>query len=541
MKFEMLKKIVKKYQLIDGERITGGLVKQIAKEQNMLVNDVITLLGIAEYNKRRILKNDAITMIINIKENSEREKIKDKIQQIFLNRDTISFDEINELEKQVKISARLIGKYLGLDRRKIYELRHRAKYARLKQYHPNAETIQEIIEPLKMKSEITKQEIIDIKATYGKTDKEMIRILRVESDNYRAIMNGNSTYLKIDLLTNQEKENIIKQIKEYKKDGRVTKDDINHIKETINATDRMIKKAYGIKNNIYNDLLNYKIKSSRIIDQKSKRKVKLLKIELKYNPQYGERYYTKKELKQIARKQGLKLEAVLLYLNNPSYYFFNNLALEKNKLGLWIGENKGISYEFWSNNIELLKKLSQQAASNICYIYGVKRDKDDLQEVAYQYITSSGFLIEKNFMFDTRLQNNLFRKRGKNGILKFLREQNKLYLYQQYEEEFGVTEQRNRIFVDNTYNPDDIVEQQSEVNISKIPIRKRHQIILSWIDKFKDTIHINRKYGLKMVADKINISSIELDKYIKEIQNIIIDNKIVKRGRNGNIIQMNGE
>ena len=241
MKLEMLKKIVKKYQLIDGERITGGLVKQIAKEQNMLVNDVITLLGIAEYNKRRILKNDAITMIINIKENSEREKIKDKIQQIFLNRDTISFDEINEPEKQVKISARLIGKYLGLDRRKIYELRHRAKYARLKQYHPNDENIQEIIEPLKMKSEIIKQEIIDIKATYGKTDKEMIRILRVESDNYRAIMNGNSTYLKIDLLTNQEKEDIIKQIKEYKKDGRVTKDDINHIKETINATDRMIK------------------------------------------------------------------------------------------------------------------------------------------------------------------------------------------------------------------------------------------------------------------------------------------------------------
>lgn len=542
MKLKTLQKIIKEYELIDGQIITGGLLKQIAEEQKMLVNEVITLLGIAERNKYKIINQETITMRINIKDNLEREKIKNKVQELFLNRDKITRQEMEKLEKQIKMSGKLIGDYLGIDSKKYYALKHNHKYVHLKLFYYNKKEFDdEIIKALKTKDKITKQEVESIKKAYNKTDSEMIQILRTRAENYKNLMSGKTTYLKIDLFTKEEEDIIIQKIKNYKNDGNITIEDVKHIKETINATDRIIKKAYGIKSSVYKNLLEYKIKSSRIIDAKEKKKVQLLKIEMKYNPKYGERYYTKRELRQIAKKQEVKFEAMLFYLNNPNYYCFNCLALEKNPLGIWIGDNKEISNEFWSNNINLLEKLSYQAASSVSFIYGAKHDKNELQQIAYQNITNSGFLIEKNFRFDKRLQNNLFRKKGKYGILKFLREQNKLYSYQQYEAVCGITEERYKFFIDNRYNPDNLFEYQTELNLSKIPIRKHHKQIVALIDKFKDIIFTNRKHGLKIIARKINISLMELEKYIKEIQKILIDNKIVRKVGNGGIIQMNEE
>lgn len=138
---------------------------------------------------------------------------------------------------------------------------------------------------------------------------------------------------------------------------------------------------------------------------------------MKYNPEYGERYYTKKELRQITRRHGVELETMLLYINNPNYYLFNKLALEKNTQGIWIGDNREISNEFWKEKIDTLEKLSGQAAASICHIYGVKYDRSELKQIAYEHITNTGFLIEKNFGFDERLQNNLFRKKESMQLL----------------------------------------------------------------------------------------------------------------------------
>ena len=516
MKSKVLQRIVKKYQLIDGQIISGNFLKQIADEQNMLVNELITILGISERNKYKILEKDTITMRINIK-------------------DKITRSEIEKLEKQIKMSGRLIASYIGIDCRKYYELRNRSKYVRLKPlYKANQNTNNNLdIDSIKMKDRITKQEIENIKKYYQKTDEEMINILKTKRENYRNLMKGKTTYLKIDLLSKEEKDNIMRELREYKNEGKITLDDINHLKKTASVTDKIIRKAYGIECSIYKKLLDYRIKTSRIVDTKERRKVQLLKIEMKYDPRYGERYYTKKELRQITRRHGVKLETMLLYMNNPNYYLFNKLALEKNKQGLWIGESREISNEFWEKKADTLERLTGQAVSSICHIYGVRYDRSELKQIAYEHITNTGFLIEKNFGFDERLQNNLFRKKGKYAIINFLRAQNKLYPYQQYEEQFGSMEQGSRVFADNTNNPEELIEQQTDVNLSEIPIYSYHQRIIELMKEFEGILLINRKYGLKIIAKKMNISLLKLDKWIKEIQEIIIDNRIVKETRKG--------
>lgn len=542
MKMKVLEKIIKEYNLIDGQIISGNFLKQIAYEQNMLPNEIITLLGISENNKNRILKKDSITMKINIKDELERDKIESQIQQLFLGRYNINREEIEKLEKQIKISAILICKYLGMNSKKSYEIRNRYKHVYLKPLeYMDSSVNKEIINLLKIKNTITKLEVEKIKEMYNKTDKEMIVILKVKEENYKSLMNRKTTYLKIDLITKEEKQELIKKMKEYKKDGVITVEDLKHLKEIINATDKIIKEVYGIKEGTLKDLLNYKIKTTRIKDIKEQKKVKLLKIDLKYNEKYGERYYTKKELKKIAKSQKIEFEAMLLYLYHPNYYLFNKLALEKNSKGIWIGQNKEITYQFWKENIDRLKKISDQAATNICYMYGIKENQKELEEIAYDSITNSGFLIEKNFGFDKRLQNNLFRKKGKYAILNFYKYQNRVTSYTQYEERFGVTEDKNRIFIDNTSNPEELIEQQSEFNISNIPIYKHHQRIIYFMKKFEEIILTNREYGIKIIAKNMKIPINKLNKYIKEIQEILINNKMVKETYKNEIIQMNEE
>lgn len=165
MKSKVLQRIVKEYQLIDGQIISGNFLKQIADEQNMLINDLITLLGIAERNKYKILKKDTITMKINIKDKSERDEIKDKIQRLFLNRDIVTRSEIEKLEKQIKMSGRLIGSYIGINCNKYYQLMNRSKYVHLKPVYKTNHYINNniVVDSIKMKERITKEEIENIK------------------------------------------------------------------------------------------------------------------------------------------------------------------------------------------------------------------------------------------------------------------------------------------------------------------------------------------------------------------------------------------
>lgn len=212
-----------------------------------------------------------------------------------------------------------------------------------------------------------------------------------------------------------------------------------------------------------------KLHTSRIIDLEEQRKVKLLKIELKHNKKYGERYYQKKELKKIAREQGINWQAMLLYLYHPSYYFFNCLALEKNKEGFWIGENKELTNEFWEENKSLLEKLSLEAALNVVSRFECAKGRtQEFKKIAYDTITMSSLLVEKNFKFDRKLQKALLRKKGKYGILSVIQKERRFYHYQQKEDEYGNMEERSNIFADNTYNPDQIIEDKQDFNLLDI-------------------------------------------------------------------------
>ena len=74
MELQTQKQIVEKYGLKDGQMITGIMLKQMAKESQLKIDEVIILLGISETAKYRVRKNEKTKTRVNLKIETEREE-----------------------------------------------------------------------------------------------------------------------------------------------------------------------------------------------------------------------------------------------------------------------------------------------------------------------------------------------------------------------------------------------------------------------------------------------------------------------------------
>ena len=237
---------------------------------------------------------------------------------------------------------------------------------------------------------------------------------------------------------------------------------------------------------------------------------------------------------KIAKGQGIKWQAILLYLHHPSYYFFNSLAIEKNKEGFWIGDNNELTHEFWGENQDLLEKLSLEAALNVTSWYKTDTKRiQEFQKIAYDTITMSGLLIEKNFKFNKRLQNALFRRKGKYGILRVLQKEKRFYNYQQFELESGNMEEKSDIFADNTYNPNHIIEEKSDFKIFDIIKDKEQRKLCMFMQKYENIMKKDRNKWLKFVQKHMKMPLEQIEQMIKKIGQIIIKSKNIKKTKDG--------
>lgn len=156
--------------------------------------------------------------------------------------------------------------------------------------------------------------------------------------------------------------------------------------------------------------------------------VNLIKIELKYLPQYGSRMYSKEEINNICRKYRISIDDFLTYIYKYKIcYYENAYILSIDKDGMWIGENPKLSIRFLNDNYLKLYKKIEKIANKMLILYNPKISKDEMIDVGINYILEQG-KIEKNLAFDNeRIIGKLVYKakyKMLEGVIKSFKESN---------------------------------------------------------------------------------------------------------------------
>lgn len=386
------------------------------------------------------------------------------------------------------------------------------------------DTKEEIINEVKYEDYINLDKINELSHKYKKTNKEILKILKVKDHNIQKILSNKTFSTKIDLIENKEKNEIRLKIKEYIK-GKTTisLNLINIILKNVKTTESLLIFSLGVTREGYRRVKNGQILTTLIIDKEIKQKVEQIKDKMQF-----ERYYTKDELLNLCSNK-VELEDFIRYVDPISkHYRYNMIAINTNPRGIWIGKILPLSNEFIEKNHNEILKLCKQVSNRMNGIYKNSKMTEIFYEVAYDEIIDYGGLIEKNFEFDKKLQINLFKGKAKCAILNYIDKCSRVVEYDSFKENYIITSYDNKL-VKNI--------KEWYFNILKV-MNNKCKIIVKAIIRNIDLIEQNRINGLEKVSKELLITKERLDKYLKDIQLKLIENGLVKKLKNGQIILM---
>ena len=255
-------------------------------------------------------------------------------------------------------------------------------------------------------------------------------------------------------------------------------------------------------------------------------KIKLIKLDLKYLPQYGSRMYKKSEIEEICDEYSVSLEDFLTYIYNYKIcYYENSYILEMNKEGLWIGKNPEISAKFLENNYEKLCKKIEKIAEKMIILYSPKISKDELIDEGINCVLNNG-KIEKNLAFDESktIGKLLYKVRYKMLDLVI-----KSYNGQSLEDVIDFIK-----IEDNAQQIDKI-----ENWLYPIKLKKIEKLIIDSIQINIEPILKNRNQGLKLINKKLNMEHESLLKNIENIEQKLINQNKVRLCKDGKVIIIN--
>lgn len=206
----------------------------------------------------------------------------------------------------------------------------------------------------------------------------------------------------------------------------ISYDEFLELKLKMNLKESPLKRILGITNYKYYQLKNEMVSKIRIRNMKLKHTVDLIKIDLKYLSQYGERYYTKAELEKICKKRYISLNSFLKYYSsNPKHYKFNKMVIERNEKGFWIGEKIQVSNEFINENYEHIKLRIKKTFYKVSNMMGYVTWGEDIVQDTIGVLYEKCGNIEKNFEFDTKLMYNILMVKAKYFMINFCKKEYK--------------------------------------------------------------------------------------------------------------------
>lgn len=114
LKNEILRKAISKYNIKHGDLVNINTLKYIAIEENVELNDLMKILGISEYSRKRIKQNPFNNTKVYIFDKDKLKEIEVSINSSVIGLKKVSGKMIDRLSKKYKINIRIVDKILIL-------------------------------------------------------------------------------------------------------------------------------------------------------------------------------------------------------------------------------------------------------------------------------------------------------------------------------------------------------------------------------------------------------------------------------------------
>lgn len=255
--------------------------------------------------------------------------------------------------------------------------------------------------------------------------------------------------------------------------------------------------------------------------------IQMIKMDLKYLPQYGERLYTKEEIEKICTTYKVSIEDFLTYISRKRICYYGNFEIiQNNKKGLWIGKNPALSNKFLKENIVLLMEETKKQANIIVKRYCCNWMKENLINVGFYCIQQHGE-IERNFSFnkDITIEKLIYKAK-----FKMLDEM--IQYFKSIKYSYVIENMSNKIEEENN---------KIEEWLGTVQFSLMQKIIIDKICDNLEQILINKRETIYQICKNLNITINVFRKNIREIQMLLITSNKAKICKNGRVIIVNEE
>lgn len=254
--------------------------------------------------------------------------------------------------------------------------------------------------------------------------------------------------------------------------------------------------------------------------------IKLIKLDLKYLPQYGDRMYKKAEIEEICQKYNVSLEDFLTYIYSYKIcYYENSYILEMNEEGLWIGSKIPLSANFLEKYYELLCRKIEKIADSMINLYSPKISKEELIDEGINCVLDHG-KTEKNLAFDeSKIIGKLLFKARYKMLELVINSYNKINLDDVIE----------FIKIENNMNQTNKIERW----LYPIKLKRIEKLIIDTIQLNIESVIKNRTQGLNEINKKLNIECEKFYKNIEEIAQKLINQNKVRLCSDGKVVIIN--
>lgn len=526
---QILRRIMRKYNIKHGNLVNINNLKYIAVKESMELNDVIKILGISEYNSRKIKANSFNNTKVNIFDRNKLKEIKVAIKSEVMGMKRCSQKTFDRLSKKYNISEDIVCNMLNISKTQKASMKKGKKYINVVIKKDDRKIMKEVfINEVKYNTDTDKSKIDIWKKKYNLNDDEICKLLNVKKANYRKLMQGKTKKMEIDLLDEYEKLEIEQRITEkYKNQYYITKEEILELKKEIQTTDIVIRNTLSISSSSYAKLMKGKIKKVRIMFKDIKLKIDCIKMDIKY--EYGEGNYSSAQLRKMCRRYDLDFDEFLKNISSrTNRYQYLKKALKESDEGIYIGKEQRLSDEFLKKYDEKLKMMCEKITRANCYFSHLNDEKSDIAQEAFILIMERGGSIEKTFSYDKEL---LFALLGKKVKCFVIGKRNQRY---------------QNILLDNfdfyirSYDEYNILHEDLEEFFDFVDdrIKPVHRDLMQIFIDNKDFIYFHRENAYKIMSYRLKVSIETIRKVVDEIKELYLEYQLAKECKNGFVIDM---
>lgn len=421
MKAVFLKNIIQNYGIINGEYVDSRVIRKITKETTITLKELAIGLGLSPCALTKIRKNKPYKTKVTIYSQEEYQKIAKHIRDSFKTLQELEDTGISFLKKLYRLSDADMIRILQISKREYVACMQKKKMLIWKDSEVKVtKQEKEVLEEFKKKGEINQAEIKELEKTV--TEEKIQYELQISKEDYQKVKKGTRKKVPIVVIEDKEKQKGKKEFYSFLKNKDVmTYQELQDIKNGTSYPDFYIRTCFDISKIKYDALKNGKRKKIILLEESKKRRIDELKIDLKYLAKYGQRDYTKEEIKRLCQDYEIEEKLFLQYVvGKVTLYPYYQKAYDQENAILFIGDEKQATNEFIERNFYQIEKNINQLIYHLAKIYQCWNEIDNLRSIAYVKIVEEGGKYEVNFSYNPEIAIRLISKMCKYEMMKYL-------------------------------------------------------------------------------------------------------------------------